>query len=219
MLFIKYASKFDYLYLIATFILLINTGCVANNNAIKHQPKHSIKSIEVSLPESIQWKKVTDKTITRGYIREWVPKGSTGENAEWIVVEQKFTQKSSIGAMKFTAGMYAIAKKMCEDVKYLKPVSHSVKGYDSVLGWVICSRQKGLNYGTFTHQRVITDKNVVYVVTSELRMPPTKKAGMFAFQKAERHKMKPFLARVKQSKLFVQNSVGVCVADGNSCSK
>ena len=219
MLFVKHVFKFDYIYLIAAIILLVNVGCVVNDKAIKHQSKQLRKSIEISLPESAEWKKVTDKKTARGYTREWVPKGSTGENAEWIVVEQKFVQKSPISAMEFTGGMYAIAKNMCEDVKYLKPVSNSVKGYDSVLGWVICSRQKGLNYGTFTHQRVITDKNVVYVVTSELRMPPTKKAGMFAFQKAERHKMKPFLARVKKSKLFVQNAVDVCVADGNSCSK
>ena len=219
MVFNELKGNISYIFLIVGFFLFLNTGCVANKKIPDSKLKHPIAAVGVDLPTSDQWTRVTDQENTGGYIREWVLKGATGKNTEWIIVEQKFVQKGPVSAMKFTKGMYFVAKKMCEDVKYLKPISKPIQGYDSVLGWVICSRQKGLNYGTFTHQRVITDQNIVYVVTSELRMPPTKKAGLFAFGKNERHKMKPFLARVKQSKLFVQNAVDICVDDAKNCTK
>lgn len=45
-------------------------------------PTNPITTIKVVLPETNKWTQITNKSAGGQYIREWVPEGSTGENAK-----------------------------------------------------------------------------------------------------------------------------------------
>lgn len=179
-------------------------------------PANPITMIKVVLPETNKWTQITNKSDAGQYFREWVPEGSTGENTKWILVEQKFLLGSSVSAESFIKRIFSSARSACTDILYNGPEKMISEGHETYVGRFMCAQQKGKSYGTFTDQWVIAQGNEVYVVTSELRLPSSIKAGMLSFPKDQFNEMKPFLERQEMSAKLVR-SVKVCTAAAGGC--
>lgn len=128
-------------------------------------------------------------------------------------MEQKFLLGSSVSAESFIKRMFSLARNACTDILYNGPEKMISEGHETYVGRFMCAQQKGKSYGTFTDQRVVTQGNEVYVVTSELRLPSSIKAGVLSFPKDQFNEMKPFLERQEVSARLVR-SVQVCTAVG-----
>jgi hypothetical protein len=59
--------------------------------------------------------------------------------------------------------------------------------------------------------------NEVYVVTSELRLPGSPKAGILLFQKDQPTEMQAFMKQQGLSAKFVRDSVKLCTAGTRDC--
>ncbi|WP_147289919.1 hypothetical protein [Crenobacter cavernae] len=187
------------------------TGCATS------PPASPITSLKINLPDTNKWSQITSKSTTNQYIREWVPEGLNGDDTKWIIVEQKFALGSSVSAEKYIKGSFALAKSACSDVAYNGPEKIDVKGHETYVGRFMCAQQNGKSYGAFTDQRVVTQENEVYVITSELRIPSAPKAGILSFKKDQLNEMLAFMRRQGVSAKFVRNSVEICTAGSTDC--
>jgi len=193
------------------FVSTLFTGCAVI-------PAKPITSIKINLPDKTMWTQITNKSDNKQYIHEWVPKGLTGLNTHWIIVKQKFVQQAAISAEKFLHGIYYISKRSCTDTHLMRPYKIKTDGHDTIVGRIICSQQIGKNYGTFTDQRVITYGNDVYTITSELRVPASKKAGTIAFSKKQSAELKRFIQQQRESAIFVRKAIDLCTVNSEACT-
>ncbi len=172
-------------------------------------PAPPITSIKLMFPKSVKWTQITDKTQGDQFIREWVPEGSTGDDTKWILVEQKFDIGHPVSAKDYIESMFNLARGACAGIKYNGPKEMDAGGHDAYVGRFMCSQEKGKNYGTFTDERVIAQGNYVYVITSELHLPPSPRAGVLTFPKGHVADMMAFMGRQGLSAQFVR-SLKVC---------
>lgn len=175
-----------------------------------------ITSVSITLPDTHKWSQITDKSEGGQYIREWVPEGSTGETAKWLIVEQKFVLRSGISAEKFIKTMFAMARKACSDILYNGPEKLDAGGHETYVGRFMCAQQQGKDYGTFTDQRVAAQGNEMYVITSELRVPGSPKAGVLSFKLDQPNGMEDFIKLQELSGRWVRDAVKICTA-GTDC--
>jgi len=192
------------------FLAAVLAGCATT------PPANPITSIKVVLPEANKWTQITNKSEAGQYIREWVPEASTGENTKWIVIEQKFVLGSSVSAESYIKRIFSLARGACSDILYNGPEKMYTNGHETYVGRFMCAQQKGKSYGTFTDQRVVAQGKEVFVVTSELRLPASTKAGILSFAKDQSNEMKPFLERQGLSAKFVR-SVKICTSATREC--
>jgi len=179
-------------------------------------PKTEVTGISVELPQD-NWVQVTNKEATGQYIKEWVPNGKTPFDTNWIITEQKLPIQSKISAEKFQKSMFSLAKQSCTDVLYNGPQEINISDHLTSVGRIMCAKQNGQSYGTFTDQRVVIQGLTAYVVTSELRIPASSKAGVLAFGKDQLSEIKEFMQLQGKSSSFVRKSVNVCLSDSVNC--
>ena len=179
-------------------------------------PKTEITGVSVELPQD-DWVQVTNKEATGQYIKEWVPKGKTPFDTNWIITQQKLPIQSKISAEKFQKSMFSLAKQSCSDVLYNGPQEINVNDHLTSVGRIMCAKQNGQSYGTFTDQRVVVQGLTAYVVTSELRIPASSKAGVLAFGKDQVSEIKEFMQLQGKSSSLVRKSVNVCLNDSVNC--
>ena len=189
---------------------LILGACASTN------PKTEITGIEVELPQE-NWEQVTNREATGQYIKEWVPSGKTPFDTNWIITEQKLPLQSKISAEKFQKGMFSLARQSCSDVLYNGPQEINVNDHLTSVGRIMCAKQNSKSYGTFTDQRVVIQGLTAYVVTSELRMPASSKAGILAFGEDQVSEIKEFMELQGKSSSFVRKSVSVCLNNSVNC--
>lgn len=176
-----------------------------------------ITSVKVFLPEQYNWEQITNNFGDNQYIREWVPPGSTGSDTKWIIVEQKFVVESPVSAKEFLIIIFTLAKDACTDILYNGPEKIDVEGHETYVGRFMCAEQKGMSYGTFTDQRVAVQGNDVYIVTSELRVPSSPKAGILSFQENQQDELQTFMAMQELSANFVRDFVTICTSETVDC--
>ena len=194
---------------LAVFLLMMTASIFSGAIA-----KDKITGIEITLPLQTEWVLVTDQSDSEQYIKEWVPKGQTAQNSNWLIVEQKLKLGSMTSAKSFQKKMFKLAKKACTDVLYNGPEKIVVNKHKTSVGRIMCAKQNGKDYGTFTDQRVLVDGISVYIVTSEIRIPPSEKAGVLKFN-AGKFDAKSFMSTQDKSAMFIRKSVQVCF--NNKC--
>ena len=121
------------------------------------------------------------------------------------------------GVAPYLARIMDLAKQACVSVKFNGPDPYESEGADSYVGRFMCSQQRGKPYGTYTDQRVIAVDGFVYVVTSEIRTPPTAVAGTLAASADQVAALVKFMKKQQQSSALVRAGVTVCVKAGDGC--
>lgn len=178
---------------------------------------NSIVGVRVQLPPTMQWVEVTDKSAGDQYIHEWIPRGSTVDGAKWIISVQRLDLHRDFSSKGYIKAVFSLARNECTDVIYGELQKIMVKGHATYAGRFMYAQQKGKDYGTFTDQRVATQDRAVFVVTSELHVPKSSKAGVLAFGKNQLPEIKAFMKRQKESENLVRNAVIFCFAGGAGC--
>ena len=192
-------------------LLALAIGTAFLTSCASTSPSTNVVSVSVELPKQLEWVVVSDRSDNAQYIREWVPKGEDPLTAKWLITEQKLALGSKTSAEQFQKQMFVLSKQSCTDVSFNGPQEMVVNGHKTSVGRIMCAEQVGRPYGTFTDQRVIIDGSTAYVVTSELRIPKSPKAGVLAFGKEQLGEMKEFMSMQGISAKLVRESVDVKV--------
>ena len=185
-----------------------------------------IGELVVDLPPQVEWTMVTDEATDGTYNRAWIPAGTTVEDTElWMIVSQKFDVEKRMSARLVLRGMRDVAGTNCTDMIYSRPKKvvleyhlldrqhlygvpkRLVEKYTTYSAGHICARRHDREYGTVTQHRVLARRNTVFVVTSELRVPPTSEAGSLPFD--TRDDYVAFLKRMDMSSRVVHDAVRV----------
>lgn len=61
----------------------------------RHRP------VVVDLPPDIDWVQVSDQATANQYLREWIPSGTSVEDADWLIAEQRFLSPKRTTAKRF----------------------------------------------------------------------------------------------------------------------
>ncbi|QTH71613.1 hypothetical protein [Pseudoalteromonas xiamenensis] len=191
--------------------LLMAMGTAFLASCASTSPSSSVTSVNVELPQNVKWSVVSDRADNSQYIKEWVPEGENPITYKWIITEQMLTLGSKTSAESFQKQMFSLSKQSCTDVLFNGPQEIDVNGHKTSVGRIMCANQYGKPFGTFTDQRVVVDGITAYVVTSELRIPASKKAGVLAFGKDQLEEMKEFMALQGASSKLVRESVKIQV--------
>jgi len=180
-------------------------------------PSDPIVAAKIELPTIVEWTRITDESAGGQRIREWVPVGASAEKTDWIIVEQKLAIDASVSARTFIETSFRAARSACTDVLYNGPDRVDGDGHETWVGRIMCAQQIGKTYGTFTDQRVAVGGQHAFVVTSELRIPSSPKAGVLSFGSDQPDGVERFLARTEASADFVRKSVRFCTASTRDC--
>ena len=135
-----------------------------------------------SLPEQIQWEQNQDPSLQQAGIAEFLVKGYTTKNTPARVIYQQLAPAQTKASLR---------------AQVLKPLENCP---DSAVGEfrgdsqyrdqlnleAVCSRlgQKG-QYGLISFVSIFSDSASNHLVVSEVRTPPTAKAGDFNFKNAQ----------------------------------
>ena len=168
-----------------------------------------IRSVAVALPADVDWVSVSDRSDGDTYLREWIPSGSTIEDADWLIVEQRLSLTRKRSARRYLNTMMKLARKACTDVLYNGPEKIVVENHQSYWGRVFCAKQHEKPYGTITELRVITDGTTVFVITSEIRTAPSSAAGTFSL--TDKESAQALFEKLKQSAFVARESVRIDV--------
>lgn len=171
-----------------------------------------IPGVLVNLPDGIKWAKVTDQTNGDVHLKEWVPHGKSADSSDWIIVQQKFRLERKTSAKKYLESMLKLARKSCTDVTFNGPERRNLGEIDSYWGRLMCAQVVGRDYGAFTEFRVIADGLQIFVVTSEIRLPPTRVAGAFEFQSLV--EAEQTIAKLEASAQVAREQVQLCQEAG-----
>ena len=167
----------------------------------------AIDRVVVDLPPDIDWVQVMNQETSDGYQREWIPSGTSVENTDWLIVEQKFQAPKRTTANRFLKTIMRLVRRACTDVTFNGPEKIVVDGHRTWHARAFCAQQHGKPYGTVTDWRVIAEGKTLYVATSELRTPPTPVAGMFSFKGDET--IGAFMHKIEKSAAVVRESVRI----------
>lgn len=186
----------------------------------------NIVELVVDLPAEVEWTMLVDEATEGTYHREWMPAGTTVDDTDiWLIVSQKLDLDKRRSARRFLMDMRDGARTSCTDLLYNGPKKvvqekrvHDRHLYGSPRNFVrekhsshwwrfFCARWYGEEYGTVTEQRVFADGKTMFVVTSELRIPPTSEAGILPFD--TRKDVAAFLKRMEASTRVVHDAIRV----------
>ena len=170
-----------------------------------------ITELVVDLPAEVEWTMVMDEATANTYHRAWIPAGTTVEDTDlWLIESQKFDQEKRRSARRFLIDLRNRARAFCADLIHSGPEKIILEKHRSDWGGFFCARWHGEDYGTFTEQRVFAHGNTVFVVTSELRFPPTSVAGLFPVDNPGDAAV--FMKRIEASSRVVREAVRVISA-------
>lgn len=187
-------------------VIFLFVGCASIQKEV-----NPINDINLKLPTSIKWKLVTDKSDQNASLKEWIPNETNLQSTEWIIVKQSFRNRSS--ASSFLNSVLKAAKSKCADIILNSRKQLDLNEYESYTARFVCSEQIGRDYGTVTDMRVISDNSKVFIITSERRLPPTEKAGLFRFSSPL--EIVDFSKKNEESEDFIQNSIELCSSNCN----
>jgi len=167
-----------------------------------------ISQVQIDLPTGTNWTLANEQSDGDQYLREWVADGQTVKQTDWLIVEQRLALERRTSPKNLLKSMMKAASQACANVKLNGPDLLRSDGTRSFVGRIMCSHQNGKTYGAFIDQRVFVEGTTAFVVTSELRTPPTSVAGTLAFDDPET--AMAFFERAKTSARFVREQVSAC---------
>jgi len=172
-----------------------------------------ISKVIVDLPNDVDWVSVSDHSEGDMYLREWIPSGTSIEDTNWLIVEQKISLKKKTSGKRYIKNMMKLWQSACTDILYNGPEKITVEKYKTYWVRIFCAKQHDKPYGLVTEQRVIVEGKTVFVITSELRTAPSSVAGTFALGVNE--SFEELLERVEKSSTVARESVRIIANPGS----
>ena len=158
-------------------------------------------------PEDYVWIQVTDQSDAENYLQEWVREGEKAEEAKWLLVKQKLQLPKKQSSKKYIKSIFKLARSSCSDVLYNGPEKLPLdSGAKVYVGRIMCAQQINQPYGSFTDMSVLVEGTSAYVFTSELRIPPSPKAGILSFDNGSDADVKAFMADQAASARIVRSN-------------
>lgn len=138
-----------------------------------------------SLPERIQWEQNEDEKLQNAGIAEFLVKGYTSKNTPARVIYQQLVPAETKAALR---SQVLKPLENCPD-SAVSEFRGTSRYRDQLNLEAICSRlgQNG-PYGLISYVSIFSDSESNHLVVSEVRTPPTTKAGEFNFKNAEQQK-------------------------------
>lgn len=171
----------------------------------------AVSGIRYDLPPGIDWARVTDEPANASRRRAWIPSGATGESTPWLITEDRLDIDRGTDPGELVEAAFGSAAANCTDFKTSGPDTIRTGGLATAWGRVICARHRDKDYGYFADHRVVVDGTVAFVLTSEIRTPPSPMAGALTFgDDAPDRRAAEFFQRLEASDVMTKESFRLC---------
>jgi len=182
-----------------------------------------ISSVDLQLPTDVKgtWVLANDESDGEQYMKEWLlirKPGESFESTDWVISIHKLKVSKRTSSKKFLSNTMRLFKEFCTDVRYVHPKKIKVEKLKAYVGLSMCAQRHGEPYGLHSNQWVLSDNHNIYVVTSEIRTPPSDVAGVHSFS-GEKHKINEFFAKTAKSASVVHEGIQVCFRNKKDCWK
>ncbi len=168
--------------------------------------------LRFDLPPGVEWVQVEDRIPdTRGR-RVWIAAGTTVDTTPWRIEEKRVDVENNTLPTDLVEQAFGSAAANCSDVKTSGPETIDTQGLATAWGRVICAHHRDKDYGSFTDHRVVVHGSVAFMLTSEVRTPPSPMAGALAFgNDAPDRRAAEFFDRLQASDTMTKDSVRICL--------
>ncbi len=139
-----------------------------------------ISSMKFELPQQIKWKQTKNESKKGNIIAEWVPEGRNVNNTPVRIIYQRVAPGKPTAEF-MTKAIQQPLQKICTDSKISDFKTGSAYS-DQMSSEIICSQLGKNKFGTVSYISVFTDKDANHILVSEVKMPPSKKAGVLKFK-------------------------------------
>lgn len=189
--------------------MVVLAGCTTTGG------QSSIASVKFDLPKQTQWTQVSNQTDKDGnMLAVWIPKGAKPATTQVRVIHQKFLPASTSGVMM--GKVVSTMQKNCSDVK-VTPYQSASKYPDQISNEIFCARLGNAKYGTVTYNSVFTDKDANHLISSEVKIPASDKAGELNFKTEKEKKQAQNSSALAKVMFDFMNTIRICESE-NNCS-
>ena len=151
--------------------LLIISGCSTTQPVKVIMPELTDENVIFELPKIEKWTKINESNNGNNYTREWALKNGSKVNYDWVIIENKITLDKNTPSMTLAKSSLGLLKSSCENYTIYPPKHNRLTpyknkpylSYDSSIFGIICSKYKSKKYGSYTHQRFISNGKVAYI--------------------------------------------------------
>lgn len=185
-------------------------GCVSTQDSTKSEKVEQIATTNFNLPEQIQWKQVKNQEEAGNILAEWIPEGSELNNTPVRVIYQRIPQAKP--ASEFVNVVVEPLQKVCTDIK-VSPFKTTSTYENQASVEAICARLGKNNFGTVSYLSVFADNTANHMLVSEIKMPPSDKAGVLKFKNAKEKQLAETSSALANLLYQSHNGLRVCNAD------
>ncbi len=168
-------NKLNMFNILAIGGLLTLTGCVGLKGS-DESAVTKINTITFTPPSQIKWKQVKSQQKNGYILAEWIPQDSVDNNRALvrILYNRSVSDKS---ATDFLSTAIQPMKQSCTDIA-IAPVKGGSAYKNQANAEVLCAQLSKANFGTASYFSVFSDGEANHLVMSEVKLPPSKKAGV-----------------------------------------
>ncbi len=159
--------------------LLTLTGCVGvqgDSKKVTVGNKATIGKIDFTLPQQIKWKQIKNQKKNGNLLAEWIPVTNKDHNSAPVrVIYQRLVSNQPVN--KFLSAMTQPLQKACTNIK-ANPFKTTSTYKNQANVEVFCAQLGQSGFGTASYLSVFSDGVASYMLVSEVKLPPSKKAGV-----------------------------------------
>ncbi len=168
-------NKSSILSVLAIGGILALTGCAGTQNS--SEPKVAkINTITFTPPKQVKWKQIKNQQKDGYILAEWIPQESADNDSALvrILYNRSVSDKS---ATDFLSSAIQPMKQRCGDIA-ISPFKGGSVYKHQANAEVLCSQLSQTPFGTASYWSVFSDGVANHLVMSEVKLPPSKKAGL-----------------------------------------
>lgn len=185
--------------------LLTLAGCSMNQGG--SSSISAIDTMQFNLPAQIKWKQSKNQANKGNILAEWIPEGSNSNNTPVRVIYQRLTPSQQTAA--FLNKAVQPLQKVCTDIK-VSPFKASSAYADQASAEILCAQLGKNQFGTVSYVSVFSDKMANHILVSEVKMPPSQKAGVLNFKTEKQKQQAQNSSALAKLMYQFNNSVRVC---------
>ncbi|MGY0398776.1 MAG: hypothetical protein ACWIPH_02315 [Ostreibacterium sp.] len=203
-----YKQKINLLNVLIIGSVLTLVGCSTTTKDSKSMS--GIGTMNFTLPQSIKWKQVKNQSNPgNNLLAEWIPANNNENNTLVRVIYRRSNPVQP--TPEVIANTLKPLQNSCSDIK-IKSFKTSSQYLDQSSAEVLCAQLGGNSFGTISYVSIFTDQLANHILVSEVKMPPSKKAGLVDYKNAKQKQEIENRSALAQLMYQFNSSVRVCDA-------
>jgi hypothetical protein len=190
---------------------IILAGLVLAAGAATAQERLTLEPYPADARSSQPWQVVTNQDLGGRFYVELMPADQTLSDYRDIVAAASFPHVKTSAAEVLQGMQKQFGQQQpCEGLSVNAPRTSQEQGLTVAYAEAYCGQQQGQTFGVQIFYKAIAGADGVYVVSRDLRVPPSKVGGALSFEEGQQDQALALMKSVGAAKAWLANSVYLC---------